>query len=275
MNLELVNRTPADVCVLADPVRLKQVIVNLLSNAAKYNCDHGQVWIDAAVSGGPRLRLSVRDTGAGIAPEKMPYLFRTFERLGAERSGIDGSGIGLAMSRRLTELMGGTIGVDSQVGEGSTFWIELPLAEGGKVVDVAAGHGMEAAVADAPFEVLYIEDNAANLKVVEQLFELRPHWHLSTALTGQAGLDLARSAPLDVILLDIHLPGMSGYEVLQMLQVDSRTQAIPVIALSADAMPEQVERGLRAGFHSYLSKPLDLRRLMLTLDGLALRQFTP
>ncbi|MDE2401534.1 MAG: response regulator [Burkholderiales bacterium] len=274
-HIELVNHTPADACVLADPVRLKQVIVNLLSNAAKYNREHGRVWIDVEVSAAAQVRLSVRDTGPGVEPEKIPFLFRTFERLGAERTGIEGSGIGLAMARRLTELMGGTIGVASRVGEGSTFWIELPQTEGCVVCRVAASQGLGAALTSAPFEVLYIEDNAANLKVVEQMFELRPHWHLSTAVTGQDGLNRARSVLPNVVLLDIHLSGMDGFEVLQRLRADSHTQAIPVIALSADAMPEQVERGLSAGFHAYLAKPLDLPRLMSMLESLALRQSAP
>lgn len=269
MSIELVNRCVTRASVMADAVRLRQVIVNLLSNAAKYNREHGRITIETAVTGGQRLRLSVSDTGQGITPEQMPLLFRTFERLGAERSGVQGSGIGLALSKQLTELMGGTIGVSSRVDEGSTFWIELPLAQGDAVPDVVASQHVDGVLSPAPLKVLYIEDNPANLKVVEHMFSLRPHWHLSTAETGPAGLAQARSAPLDVILLDIHLPGMNGYEVLQALRSDSRTRSIPVIALSADAMPEQVERGLRAGFHAYLAKPLDLQQLLVALDALA------
>lgn len=269
MGIELVNHCPDGVSVLADAVRLRQVIVNLLTNAAKYNREHGRVTIEATVSDGQSLRLSVSDTGQGITPEQMPLLFRTFERLGAERSGIQGSGIGLALSKQLTELMGGTIGVSSRVGEGSTFWIELPLAQGGAVANALALPRVEEGRPPAPLDVLYIEDNPANLRVVEDLFTTRPHWHLLTAETGLAGLAQARSTSLDVILLDIHLPGMDGYEVLQALRSDSRTRSIPVIALSADAMPEQVERGLQAGFQAYLAKPLDLQQLLTALDGLA------
>lgn len=268
MGIELVNHCAAEACVLADAVRLRQVIVNLLTNAAKYNREHGRVTIETAVTGDQRLRLSVSDTGQGIPPEQMPRLFHTFERLGAERSGIQGSGIGLALTKQLTELMGGTIGVSSTVGVGSTFWIELPLAQGGAATEVVALQRVDEARSPVPLKVLYIEDNPANLKVVEDLFTTRPHWHLLTAETGPAGLAQAASAPLDVILLDIHLPGMDGYEVLQALRSDSRTRSIPVIALSADAMPEQVARGLQAGFQAYLAKPLDLQRLLAALDAL-------
>lgn len=268
MGIELVNHCAAEACVLADAVRLRQVIVNLLTNAAKYNREHGRVTIETAVTGDQRLRLSVSDTGQGIPPEQMPRLFHTFERLGAERSGIQGSGIGLALTKQLTELMGGTIGVSSTVGVGSTFWIELPLAQGGAATEVVALPRVDEARSPVPLNVLYIEDNPANLKVVEDLFTTRPHWHLLTAETGPAGLAQAASAPLDAILLDIHLPGMDGYEVLQALRSDSRTRSIPVIALSADAMPEQVARGLQAGFQAYLAKPLDLQRLLAALDAL-------
>lgn len=269
MRLELVNHCSSQARVLADAVRLRQVIVNLLTNAAKYNREHGRITIDTAVNGGHRLRLSIRDTGQGLTPAQLPLLFRTFERLGAERSGIQGSGIGLALSKQLTELMGGEIGVSSTVGVGSTFWIELPLAQPDTATDVVALQHVDEARPAAPLRALYIEDNPANLQVVQALFALRPHWHLATAESGPAGLALATRAPLDVILLDIHLPGMDGYEVLQALRADGRTRAIPVIALSADAMPEQVERGLKAGFKAYLAKPLDLQQVMAALDALA------
>jgi CheY-like chemotaxis protein len=267
--LELVNRTPAGPRMRADPVRLRQVLVNLLSNAAKYNREGGRVVIDATSQGPQRLRLRVSDTGQGIAPERMHRLFQTFERLGAEHSGIEGSGIGLALSRQLAELMGGTLGVESQVGEGSTFWVELPVATGGVTEQAATGASAQPTVAAAAFEVLYIEDNRANLKVVELMFQARPHWRLVTATTGPQGLERARDGRFDAILLDIHLPGMDGYEVLQALQADARLRAVPVVALSADAMPVQVERGLRAGFRDYLPKPLDLQRLMSLLAELS------
>jgi PAS domain S-box-containing protein len=267
--LELVNAMQRGACVLADAVRLKQVVVNLLSNAAKYNRESGRVSIDTRLTGGQRIRLSVRDTGVGVPPEQIPRLFRTFERLGAARLGIEGTGIGLALSRHLIKLMGGTIGVESEVGKGSTFWIELPLAPTRSTADVESPGGLPTQAGDSRFDVLCIEDNSANLKLIEHLFEARPGWRLLQATSGPAGLALARSARPRAILLDIHLPGMDGYEVLQALRSDPDTRSVPVVALSADAMPQQVERGLRAGFRDYLPKPLDLHRLMSLLDELA------
>lgn len=266
--LGLTNAAPAGLSMLADPVRVRQVLVNLLSNAAKYNRDGGRVSIDVVAPTPQRLRLRVGDTGAGIAPERLSRLFRTFERLGAEHSGVEGSGIGLALSRQLAELMGGTLGVESSVGEGSTFWIELPVTQR-IAADPAPLRTAAPTLAAAPFVVLYIEDNPANLKVVELMFQTRPHWRLLTAMTGQEGLESARRSPPDAVLLDIHLPVMDGYAVLRALRSDPRTGSVPVVALSADAMPVQVERGLGAGFHDYLPKPLDLERLMSVMSALA------
>lgn len=267
--LALSSNLPEGLSVQADPVRLRQVLVNLLSNAAKYNRSGGRVSIDAQAAGPQRLRLLVSDTGPGIAPELLPRLFKTFERLGAEHSGVEGSGIGLALSKHLAERMGGNLGVETHVGEGSTFWIELPLAAA--VLDAAAGAAQQTGLAAlaAPFEVLYIEDNRANQKVVELTFKTRPDWRLRTATTGPEGLELARGAVPDAILLDIHLPGMDGYAVLQALRADPRTASVPVVALSADAMRPQIERGLRAGFYGYLAKPLDLERLLAMMSTLA------
>ncbi|HEX5312540.1 PAS domain-containing hybrid sensor histidine kinase/response regulator [Aquabacterium sp.] len=270
MRIEVENHCASEICVQADPVRLRQVLVNLLTNAAKYNREQGRITIDTTTTEQQGLRLAISDTGHGIQSEQIPLLFRSFERLGAERSGIQGTGIGLAMSKQLTELMGGKIGVTSQPGVGSTFWLELPLAHRDLHEDAGATPSVdESNLPMHPLQVLYIEDSPANLNVVNGLFALRPCWHLYTAETGSAGLDIAKSRALDVILLDIHLPGMDGYEVLQALRSDKATQSIPVIALSADAMPEQVERGLQAGFHAYLPKPLDLPHLMNVLDALA------
>lgn len=267
--LRLVNGIPAGLAVLADPVRLRQVLVNLLSNAAKYNREGGQVTVDVMQPEPRRVRLRVSDTGEGIAPDRLSRLFQTFERLGAEHSGVEGTGIGLALSRQLAELMGGTLGVASRVGAGSTFWIELPVAEDGVPAEPAVGGRARPAAPAPSFDVLYIEDNRANLKVVELMFRTQPQWRLATAGTGTQGLALARSAPPDAILLDIHLPGMDGYAVLQALQSDPVLCLVPVVALSADAMPSHVKRALRAGFRDYLPKPLDLQRLMSVLADLA------
>ena len=270
--LRLVNGVPAGLAVQGDPVRLRQVLVNLLSNAAKYNREGGEVAIDVTRPDRQRLRLRISDTGVGIAPERMSRLFQTFERLGAEHSGVEGSGIGLALSQQLAELMGGTLGVASRLDEGSTFWIELPLAAAGAAAQPVADRRAPPAASATVFEVLYIEDNRANLKVVELMFQTQPQWRLATATSGPAGLERARRAPPDVVLLDIHLPGMDGYAVLKTLQSDPVLRRVPVVALSADAMPAQVERGLRAGFRDYLPKPLDLQRLMALLADLAARR---
>ncbi len=267
--LVLANHLPAGACMVADPVRLRQVVVNLLSNAAKYNREGGSVTVDLAPAEGGRLRLAVSDTGEGIAPEQLPRLFRTFERLGAVTRGIEGTGIGLALCRQLMELMGGTIGVASQVGEGSTFWIELPAAQAPAADRAGSEGGPPVRGAGEAFEVLYIEDNRANLKVVEDLFGMRPRWRLLQATNGTDGLALARSARPDAILLDIHLPGMDGFEVMRALQADPATAGIPVLALSADVMPGRVQAGLAAGFRAYLAKPLDLNRLVALLDEMA------
>ena len=260
------NQCDAHEAVLADPTRLKQVLVNLLSNAAKYNRKGGRILLECQRRDGGMLRFSVTDNGPGIALEKQPYLFKPFERLGAEHSAVDGTGIGLALSRQLTELMGGSIGFESTPGAGSTFWIELPLAP-------AQEHAATPAT-DAPSgadctrrKVLYVEDNAANLKVVEALFRRQPNLKLLSATNGEYGLELARRYQPDAILLDIHLPGMDGYAVLQALQADAATRAIPVLALSADAMPIDVETGLQAGFVRYLTKPVQVAALLQALQS--------
>jgi PAS domain S-box-containing protein len=261
--ISLVNRCGAALAVLADTTRLRQVLVNLLSNAAKYNRDGGRVAIDCHPTAGERLRITISDTGAGIAPDKLDSLFLPFERLGAEFSAVDGTGIGLALCRQLMQLMHGEIGVESAPGQGSSFWIELPLA--GAVVATPSAAAPDAPPAARRTTVLYVEDNAANLKVVEAILRLLPNMTLLSAGNGESGLELARRYHPDVILLDIHLPGMDGYAVLQVLQADAGTRDIPVIALSADAMPLDVERGLKAGFRAYLTKPVLIPDLMAAL----------
>jgi hypothetical protein len=264
MEVTLLNQCGHDVTVLADPTRLKQVLVNLLSNAAKYNRQGGSIGIGCELLDEERLRLSVTDGGAGIAPENLGLLFQPFERLGvSELTAIEGTGIGLAISKRLIELMGGTIGVDSTPGRGSTFWIELPLAHSPQLA-TAAPTALPPKSA-GKFSVLYVEDNAANLKVVEAMLRRQPDLTLLSASNGEYGLELAQRYLPDVILLDIHLPGMDGYAVLKALRADPGTCDIPVIAISADAMPLDVERGLAAGFRHYLTKPINIAELVETI----------
>jgi signal transduction histidine kinase/CheY-like chemotaxis protein len=267
--VSLINKCDHRAVVLADSSRLRQVLVNLLSNAAKYNRQGGSVRIACTATPENRIRLSVTDTGPGIAANKLANLFTPFERLGAEFTEVEGTGIGLSISKRLVELMGGTLGVDSTPGQGSTFWVDLPLAPTVSRMDSMATS--EPSAQASPLQrskVLYVEDNAANLKVVEAIFRSQPEIALITATTGEYGLELARRYQPDVILLDIHLPGMSGFEVLKALQADETTSRIPVVALSADAMPIDIERGQAAGFRHYLTKPVRIGELTKTLTDL-------
>jgi CheY-like chemotaxis protein len=252
--------------VQADRLRLRQVLMNLLSNAAKYNRPHGAITVRCQEQPAG-VRLSVTDTGAGIAPEKLTRLFLPFERLGAELSAVEGTGIGLALSKQLAELMGATLGAESQVGVGSTFWIDLPPADGSQLQAVeptATQHDM----ADVPFDVLYIEDNRSNVEVIAAFLAPHAHVRLRAASAGDDGLALARAQRPDIILLDIHLPGMDGYQILQRLRADPGLRDIPVIALSADAMPHDIQRGLAAGFDRYIAKPVDLNQLLGAVNAL-------
>jgi PAS domain S-box-containing protein len=252
--------------VQADRLRLRQVLVNLLSNAAKYNRPHGSITVSRRETTAG-LRLSVTDTGAGMAAEKLARLFRPFERLGAELGSVEGTGIGLALSKQLADMMGATLGADSEVDVGSTFWIDLSRDDGGPApaaAPVAAPNTMRA----MPFDVLYVEDNRSNVEVVAAFLAPHAHVRLRTAATGDAALVLLSEQRPDIILLDIHLPGMDGYQVLQRLRADPALRDIPVIALSADAMPHDIQRGLAAGFDRYIAKPVNLNELLGALDTL-------
>jgi len=264
-NITLHNTCDPHATVLADPTRLKQVLVNLLSNAAKYNRAGGTIQIDCHLTSEDRLRISVTDTGQGIPPEKLALLFRPFERLGEEFGEIDGTGIGLALSKQLAELMDGTLGVESTPGEGSTFWLELPLAK--TAPEQTHTDATQQAQDTGHHTVLYIEDNAANLRVVEAIFRRRSQLRLLSATNGEHGLEIARRNHPDAILLDIHLPGMDGYAVLAALKADAATRDIPLIALSADAMPMDIEKGLAAGFTHYITKPIDVDQFLKAVDG--------
>jgi PAS domain S-box-containing protein len=268
--LTLVNRVTrcADAHVMADPVRLRQVLVNLLTNAIKYNRPRGTVALACRPPYDGSLRIEVSDSGPGIAPENIDRLFQPFERLGAEGSPVEGTGIGLALSKRLLEAMGGRIGVDSTPGQGSTFWCDLPVAAPAPAVGENAATACELPPRPAAGgrTILYVEDNDANMRLIERLFAGHAGMRLLLAETAREGLRIARGARPDLILMDIHLPDLDGYEALADLRADPATQAIPVIALSADAMPADIARGLRAGFARYVTKPIDLKELLLTVD---------
>jgi signal transduction histidine kinase/ActR/RegA family two-component response regulator len=250
--------------VMGDRTRIKQIIVNLLTNAVKYNEPGGLV--EVAITCTPeRVRVSVSDTGVGLSAEKLGQLFIPFNRLGQERSTTEGTGIGLVVTKRLIELMGGEIGVTSEEGVGSVFWVEmLPSAP-----PVAEGVVPDSAHQPTPHSdttVLYVEDNPANMKLVELLIARRPRTELLMAGTASAGIEIARTRQPTLILMDVNLPDMSGIEALRILQDDRATSHIPVLALTANAMPRDVKHGLKAGFFRYLTKPIKVDQFMAALD---------
>ncbi len=257
--------------VLADYLRLRQVLINLLSNAIKYNRDGGRVEISAKPDDGG-WRIEVRDTGHGIAPENISRLFRPFERLESSYTGIEGTGIGLALVKKLVEAMQGQIGVASEPGVGSTFWCILPAAPSQALPpsepQEKVGAGGTAPVATSRrYTVLHIEDNPINLKLVKKFLAVRPDIELLEATSAESGLDIVRSKRPDLILLDINLPGMDGFSAMNHLKDDPATRDIPVVAVTANAMLRDVERGIAAGFTAYLAKPLDVAMFLKTVDN--------
>jgi PAS domain S-box-containing protein len=260
-----------DLHVHADKLRFHQSLLNLLANAVKFNKDGGDVTV-TIVRRDDQVRILIGDTGPGIATRHLPKLFSPFERLDANERNIDGTGIGLALTKRLIESQGGQVGVESHVGEGSTFWIELPLAERthedtlSLAALVSPNPQREQKVARST--VLYIEDNVSNYTLVESIFKQYPHVRLIAAMQGKLGLEMARRHLPQFILLDLQLPDIKGDEVLRRLQADPATREIPVIMLSADATKSQIERLLALGVREYLTKPLDVRRFLSVVGGL-------
>jgi PAS domain S-box-containing protein len=256
--------------VHADRTRVKQVLINLLSNAIKYNRPQGTVEVTCKVASPERIRISVKDTGAGLPPEKMEQLFQSFNRLGQEVRGEEGTGIGLVVSKRLVELMRGSIGVESTVGIGSVFWIELLLTTAPALAatdsDSTSVTPVQVPAAARQRTLLYVEDNPANMKLVEKLIAQRPDIHLLSAVNGTLGIEVARASRPEVILMDINLPGISGIEAMKILREDPGTAHIPIVALSANAMPRDIEKGMEAGFFRYLTKPIRVKEFMDTLN---------
>jgi CheY-like chemotaxis protein len=255
--------------VRADYTRLKQVLLNLMSNAVKYNNDGGAIHIDCRKASTGMVRISVTDTGPGIPVGKQSELFQPFSRLGAESTETEGTGIGLTITKKLVEMMDGRIGFDSTEGDGSTFWIEMPPSAEQQVEDAigqAGGQGV------APRElpqiagtILYVEDNPANMELMKLIVERTPGLKMETAHTAELGIELARTYLPEVILLDINLPGMNGYQALEKLKADKRTAGIPVIAVTANATRRDMEKGSEAGFFAYLTKPVQVGKVTETI----------
>jgi signal transduction histidine kinase/CheY-like chemotaxis protein len=267
MQLSVDAQLENDLHVLADRQRLKQVLLNLLTNAVKYTAVGGRVSVSVQPSSSGKTRVVVTDTGAGIATEKLARLFTPFDRLDVEQSGVEGTGLGLALCQRLMHAMDGDIGVDSMVGKGSAFWVELPAADSplNALPKDRGVAGKEACLGEGR-KILYIEDNLSNLTLVEQMLAEQPQLQLLTAMQGGLGLDLARQHVPDLILLDLHLPDLRGHEVLERLRGDAITRDIPVVVISADATSRQINRLKTAGAQSYLTKPLDISEFFRVID---------
>ena len=258
--------------VRGDRTRLKQIFLNLLSNAIKYNSENGKVTISCDSTKGTVTRVSISDTGRGLTPEEQTQLFKPFIRIGGQRSEIEGVGIGLVITKKLTELMGGAIGMDSQKGEGSTFWVEFPSDTSQPPENTPVSDredmtmGQNFSELGHEHTILYIEDNPANLRLVTQLLGRRPNIHMWSAHEPLLGLELAAAHNPDLILLDINLPNMNGYEVLKHLQNREDTRNTPVIAISANAMPGDIKKGIDAGFDDYITKPINVNDLLEAIE---------
>ncbi len=270
-DLNLNFNTQVDYLVHADRIRLKQALLNLLSNAAKYNSKNGSVTVSYEVIDRQRLRINVTDTGSGLNADQQQHIFKRFERLGAEHGAIQGTGIGLTITRQIVELMDGSTGVISTIGKGSTFWIELELSRERlpETVKVLERQFMNPDPQGQKNQlIVYIEDDHINLRLVEGLFEQLTNYRLQTAETGNVGLDLISQQLPDLVLLDIHLPDMDGYEVLRKLRANPETENIPVIAVTASAMQEDIDRGREAGFDAYVTKPINIQQLLKIMQAL-------
>ena len=270
-NIDIITCNLKDVVVRADRIRLKQAMLNLLSNAVKYNRDGGSIKLDVVPKSLHRLRILVIDTGPGIPSNRLNELFQPFNRLAAENTNIEGTGIGLTITRHIVEMMGGSVDVKSEVGTGSTFWIDLPVDS---INDISHekqdASSVDTYIISDPDEIkhsiLYIEDNPSNLKLVTKILCNRKHSHLHTAHTPELGIELARSLTPDLILLDINLPGMNGYQVIEIFKSEDRLRNIPVIAVTANAMESDLEQGVDAGFTAYITKPINIKRFNEILD---------
>ena len=275
-SITLHKNLPLTAAVTADRARLKQVLLNLLSNAINFNCDGGEISVCTLEMPTGQLRIEIADSGQGIAPARLPIIFEAFNRRGTVRGQVGGTGIGLIITRRLVDLMGGEVGVHSELGVGTTFWVDLPVANNLAVSvtpSARATEPMPLVDSLAPFDanahhfsVLCIDDNPVNLKLIAQLLTKRPRIHLITAHTPGLGIQLALGRQPDLILLDINMPGMDGYQVLEVLKTYARTQSIPIIAVTGNATPRSDALGGSSGLADYLTKPLDAEKFLATVD---------
>ncbi|GMV57058.1 MAG: hypothetical protein AMXMBFR72_01780 [Betaproteobacteria bacterium] len=269
-DVQLVNRAAGGqgLHALGDRTRLKQVLTNLLSNAIKYNRAGGSVTLTLARGADGWIEIAVADTGRGFTEEQLGQMFQPFNRLGAEGGPVDGTGIGLVITKRLVELMGGVLRVRTTAGTGSVFTVRLPPAQRGAAPAPAPASVQQTSAADGVRTVLYIEDNPSNVDLLAGVLTLRPGVKLVTAADGASGLALARRQRPDLIVVDVALPDIDGFEVCRQLRAEAAFARAPIVALSANAMASDIEKGRRAGFDSYMTKPLDVPTFLAELDRL-------
>jgi CheY-like chemotaxis protein len=279
INVEYVPSPQNEHFVIADRQKLKQILINIINNAVKYNHIGGSVFIknefvQKSESFPAANKICVSDTGKGIAPEDIKKLFNPFERIGSEVSEIEGTGLGLVVAQKLTEAMNGRIGVDSVVGEGCTFWVELPEHDG-VVVPIDPLKGLtksETKITGKSGTILYIEDNYPNIELIEQILKtLRPSVRLLSEMYGKNAVKCALNYKPDLILLDLDLPDLHGSEVLKLLQAEPGTSQIPVIVLSANAMRHQIDQLLKDGAKQYLTKPIDVVEILKVVDEMIVK----